>query len=158
MKILVKTSKGLRNIGEGRIYSKKDIRLIGEEFTANLGNPGSLQNAITRARKEINQNPSVNKASTKVSDINHENDGQGEGLNINVPINSDAGTLSVVNGLTNNPNAKNANVTFTKPNTSGSNEGNDINDSKKYSKKLVEMRRNSIPFSKDELNKFLNSL
>ena len=70
-----------------------------------------------------------------------------------VPVNANAQQLAQAQRMTRDQSADDAQITFTKPQDSSSSLNNGMSESR-----ITEMRKNSIPFSKEELNNFLNSL
>jgi hypothetical protein len=155
MKILVKTDKGLKNLGEGKIYSKSQLKLneLGG-VDANIGTANGIQQAQMKAKQLMNQNAGVNTASIEAGKADGQNDMQsGEGLELRVPVNANAQQLAQAQRMTRDQSADDAQITFTKPQDSSSSLNNGMSESR-----ITEMRKNSIPFSKEELNNFLNSL
>ena len=75
----------------------------------------------------------------------------GEGLKLEVPVNATGNQLAQAQRMTRDQSADDAQITFTKPQTSSS--SMDTNESR-----IVEMRKNSIPFTKKELHKFLREI
>ena len=143
MKILVKTNKGLKNLGEGRIYSKAQLKL--NELDANIGTATGIQQAQMKAKQLINQNPSVDSASIESGKADGQNDSEsGEGLKLEVPVNATGSQLAQAQRMTKDQDADDAQIMFTKSNT--------------YESRVFEMRKNSIPFTKKELSKFLREL
>lgn len=145
MRILVKTNKGLRNLGEGKIYSKGQLRL--NEFTDSsstgvtaVANPdGQDFKSNAEMYRNINnnfKNPAVTAVEFQANDtVNGKNVAPNKELddvvttvsrdNMNkIPQLSKYGTIKVVNNR----------------------------------KGMTEMRKNSIPFTKKELYKFLKEI
>lgn len=155
MKILVKRDNGLKNLGEGRMFSKSQLKL--NEFNngvqANIGQANGIQQAQMKAKQLMNRNPSVTSASSDAGKLDGQNDQQsGEGLELKVPVNATGQQLAQAQNMVKNQSADDAQITFTKPQDSSS-----LNNGMSESR-ITEMRRNSIPFSKEELSNFLNSL
>lgn len=152
MRILVKTNKGLRNLGEGRIYSKMELRLNEDNgIDANIGTSDGIQQAQMKAKQMMNRNPGVKSASIDAGKADGQSDTtSGEGLKLEVPVNATGQQLAQAQRMTKDQSADDAQITFTK--TQGQN-GNSTNESR-----IVEMKRNSIPFTKKELSSFLKSM
>ena len=116
MKVYVKKDKALKLLGEGKIYSKKDLLL--REFgndndggtTVTSTDTTTPNQGLTDGVKQLNKTPQADAFEKTVGD-------EASGIN---------------NGLQTNSVAPR--------------------------KVMDEMRRNSIPFTKKELSKFLNSL
>ena len=150
MKILVKTKDGLKALGEGKIYSKKQLTL--NELDANIGMANGIQQAQMKAKQLMNRNPGVQSASADAGKLDGQNDASsGEGLKLEVPVNATGQQLAQAQRMVKDQSADDAQITFTKPTTSSSDNG--MSESR-----IIEMRRNSIPFSKREMEKFLNDL
>jgi hypothetical protein len=152
MEVLVKTDNGLQRLGEGKIFSKKQLKLK-EGIDAAIGSANGLQQAQQKAKKLINQNPSVDSASADLGKLDGQKDtSTGEGTTIQLPINASATQLNNVQRMSND----NVEVKFTKNDTNNSSSSS-TNESRK-NRKLVEMRYNSVPFTKKELSSFLKSI
>lgn len=150
MKILVKRNNNLINLGEGRIYSKSQLRL--NELDANIGTANGIQQAQMKAKQLMNQNAGVDSASVEAGKADGQKDtNSGEGLKLEVPVNATGNQLAQAQRMTRDQSADDAQITFTKPQTSSS--SMDTNESR-----IIEMRRNSIPFTKKELHKFLREI
>ena len=152
MKILVKKNNGLKNLGEGKIYSKSQLKLNEENgIDANIPQSDNIKQAQIKAQQAMNQNAGVTSASIDAGKADGQSDTQsGEGLKLELPVNANAKQLSQAQKMTKDQGADDAQITFTKQQPSSS---NSLGESR-----MVEMRRNSIPFTKKELNSFLNSL
>lgn len=177
MRILVKTNKGLRPLGEGKIYSKKELSL-NEDVTGRVYTKKQLKlsEAWTNGKVALTLNPNgqdITPSSVQTSAQNMLN---------NVPqataVTLQADDVDGVTAPTFSPedprNDTVQNISAKKATSSAvqnaAKNGGTINitkddpqqgsmgESKKGSDKLIEMRRNSIPFSKTELSKFLRSL
>ena len=155
MEVLIKTNNGLQRLGEGKIFSKKQLKLR-EDIDAAIGSANGLQQAQEKAKKLINQNPSVDSASADLGKLDGQKDtSSGEGTKIQLPINASATQLNNVQQMSKNQANDDVEVEFTKNDTSNS--SSSTNESRK-NRKLVEMRYNSVPFTKKELSSFLKSI
>jgi hypothetical protein len=152
MQILVKKNNKLVKLGEGRIYSKSQLKLNElNGLDANIGTANGIQQAQMKAKQLMNQNAGVTSASADAGKLDGQNDTQGgEGVELRVPVNATGPQLAQAQRMVKDQGSDDAQITFTKPQSSTS---NGLGESK-----IVEMRRNSIPFSKKELSSFLNSL
>ena len=151
MKILVKRNNGLVNIGEGKIYSKSQLRLTEGGIDANIGMANGIQQAQMKAKQLMNQNAGVDSASIEAGKADGQEDTQsGEGLELKVPVNATGKQLAQAQRMTRDQSADDAQITFTKPQTSSSMGTNES--------RIIEMRKSSIPFSKKELTNFLKSI
>ena len=153
MQILVKTNKGLKNLGEGKLFSKGQLKL--NEIDANLGSANGIQQAQMKAKQLMNQNAGVTSASADAGKLDGQSDMQsGEGLELKVPVNATGQQLAQAQRMTKDQGADDAQITFTKPQSPSSS----LNSNNLGESKIMEMRKNSIPFTKKELNSFLNSI
>ena len=156
MQVIIKKNNRLVKLGEGRIYSKSQLKLnelngIDANLTAGNVPVNGIQQAQMRAKQLMNQNAGVTSASADAGKLDGQNDTQGgEGVELRVPVNATGPQLAQAQRMVKDQGSDDAQITFTKPQTSTS---NGLGESK-----IDEMRRNSIPFSKKELSSFLNSL
>ena len=155
MRILVKKDDKLKSIGEGRIYSKSQLRLneFADGVQANIGQANGVAQAQMKAKQLMNQNAGVTSASADAGKIDGQNDQQnGEGIELKIPVDANGQQLAQAQRMVKDQSADDAQITFTKPQTSSSMD-NSLGESR-----IVEMRKSSIPFTKKELNNFLSSL
>jgi hypothetical protein len=155
MKIFVKKDNNLKPIGEGRIYSKSQLRLNEDGFDANLGMANGIQQAQMKAKQMMSKNPTINSASADAGKLDGQTDITGsEGIKLEVPVNATGSQLAQAQRMVKDQSADDAQITFTKPQTQSSmNNNNGMSESK-----ITEMRKNSIPFTKKELSNFLSTL
>ena len=148
MQVFVKKDNGLKCLGEGKVYSKGQLKL--NELDANIGQASGIQQAQMKAKQLMNQNAGVNSASIEAGKADGQKDSMsGEGLELKVPVNATGQQLATAQQMTRNQSMDDAQITFVKddPSTDTTNES-----------RIIEMRRNSIPFTKKELHKFLNEI
>ena len=153
METFVKKNNKLVRIGEGRLFKKGELMLKedGAGIDANIGTANGIQQAQMKAKQLMNRNPGVNSASADAGKLDGQNDKtSGEGVKLEVPINATGNQLAQAQRMTKDQGADDTQITFTKDNPS---DGDSTNESR-----IVEMRRNSIPFSKKELTNFLKSI
>jgi hypothetical protein len=153
METFVKKNNKLVRIGEGRLFKKGEIMLKedGAGIDANIGTANGIQQAQMKAKQLMNRNPGVNSASADAGKLDGQNDKtSGEGVKLEVPINATGSQLAQAQRMTKDQGADDTQITFTKDNPA---DGDSTNESR-----IVEMRRNSIPFSKKELTNFLKSI
>ena len=153
-------------LGEGFLIKKRNLLL--KEDGNNNGNPTALQSGSPT--DVVNQAKKAGGASQiSGSDADGTKDGEGEGESLFVST-KDPQAVQKVTQFTSNPQNGNAQIYFNDP-TKGSYQqvyvpkgstktvtlqGN--NESKRKKGKLVEMKKNSISFSKKELRNFLKKL
>lgn len=165
MKVYVKKDKTLKLLGEGRIFSKKDLLLKEEDLnggtdTITLTNDGEGTDKKTPPNEMANdikkELPKVNAGGKPVQFNVSPDDVAGVTPNTQLSQNSTQAPPSV-NVSMNDPrltqmmqqNAKNGYSTnVVKP----------INSSVDSRKVMDEMRENSVPFTKSELTEFLKNL
>lgn len=146
MNTYVKKGNKLVYVGEGKLYSKKELSLMAEDIDANIGSANGIQQAQMKAKQLMNQNPGVTQASSDAGKLDGQQDNSsGEGVELKIPINASGKQLSQAQRMTKDQGADDTKITFTK-------------DSATNESKLTEMRKNSIPFSKKELTNFLRSI
>jgi hypothetical protein len=156
MQVIIKKNNKLVKLGEGRIYSKSQLKLnelngLDANLTAGNVPVNGIQQAQMKAKQLMNQNAGVTSASADAGKLDGQNDTQGgEGVELRVPVNATGPQLAQAQRMVKDQGSDDAQITFTKPQSSTS---NGLGESK-----IVEMRRNSIPFSKKELSSFLKSL
>ena len=110
-----------------------------------------FQQAQMKAIQLMNQNAGVDSASIEAGKADGQEDTQsGEGLELKVPVNATGKQLAQAQRMTRDQSADDAQITFTKPQSSSSLETNES--------RIIEMRKNSIPFTKKELHKFLREI
>ncbi len=152
MQVLIKKNNRLVKLGEGRIYSKSELKLNeANGLDANIGQANGIQQAQMKAKQLMNQNAGVTSASADAGKLDGQKDTQGgEGIELKVPVNANGQQLAQAQRMVKDQGTDDAQITFTKPQSSSSFGTNES--------KIVEMRKNSIPFTKKELSSFLNSL
>lgn len=155
MKIFVKKDNNLKPIGEGRIYSKSQLRL--NEFTNGKvsltlnpnGQDVRASSIQTSAQNMLNQVPQATAVTVQSDDI----DGVSTPtFSAGDPRNDTVQNIAAknANGATIQQAAKNGGtINITKDDS----QQNGLGESR-----IIEMRKNSIPFTKKELKNFLNSL
>ena len=152
-KIIVKRDNRLVNLGEGTIYTKSQLKLNElNGLDANIGTANGIQQAQLKAKQLMNQNAGVTSASADAGKLDGQKDTQGgEGVELRVPVNATGPQLAQAQRMVKDQGSDDAQITFTKPQTSSTNNG--LGESR-----IVELRKNAIPFTKLELTEFLNSL
>lgn len=154
MKIIRLTEKALQMLGEGRVYSKKDLKLkegVSDgkvSLTLNPNGQDVQANSVqTSANNMFNRVPQATAVTVQSNDI--------KGVTVPTFSNSDPRSDTVQTIAAKNATsatvqnaAKNGGtIQITKDNQ------NNLGESR-----IMKMRENSIPFTKKELNEFLNSL
>lgn len=160
MKILVKRNNKLVNLGEGRIYSKSQLRLNEEGFVATAPNAKNIRQFVAQGSKIMNQNPNTKLVQNQLGQMDNQNDSNtGEGLKVSLPANATGAQISRVQNLASKPENDDMSVDLTPATSNTSSDSSSLETNSVAPRKVMdEMRRNSIPFTKKELNKFLNSL
>ena len=152
MRVLVKKGDKLLSLGEGKIYSKSQLKLNEDDgFQANIGQANGIQQAQLRAKQLMNRNAGVESASIDAGKADGQEDTQGgEGLELKVRVNANGKQLAQAQQMTRDQGLDDAQITFTKPSTESSFGTNES--------RIIEMRKNSIPFTKKELHNFLKDI
>jgi len=146
----VKRNNKLVPIGEGRVYKKSNLILKedGNGVDANIGTANGIQQAQMKAKQLMNKNAGVTSASLDAGKADGQTDSQsGEGVKLELPINATGKQLAQAQRMTKDQSADDTQITFKKDSNSTTNES-----------RIFEMRRNSIPFTKKEMTRFLKSL
>jgi len=151
METFVKKDNKLVRIGEGKLFKKGELSLIKEDgIDANIDGANGIQQAQMKAKQLMNKNPGVTSASSDAGKLDGQKDSNsGEGLELKVPVNATGNQLAQAQRMTKDQSADDAKITFTKETPS---------DGMTSESKIVEMRKNSVPFSKKELTNFLRKL
>ena len=156
MKVYVKKDKALKLLGEGKVYSKKQLMLKEGGITAMVGkNDAPAGNLVNQARQTINTNSNVDSVYIP-TEANSSMPGADKRM---VANNMQDTTLQTTSDKLNSNELNKASqmgvegMEVTKPNNSGTSF-----ESIKSRKVMDEMRANSVPFTKSELTAFLNSL
>ena len=155
MKIFVKKDNGLKQLGEGRIYSKSQLKL--NEFTNGKvsltlnpnGQDVRASSVQTSAQNMLHQVPQATAVTVQADDI----DGvTAPTFSASDPRNDTVQNIAAKNATSaavQNAAKNGGTIQITK---------DDPQDNGLEESRIIEMRRNSIPFSKKELSNFLNSL
>jgi hypothetical protein len=99
----------------------------------------------------MNKNSVVKDVTGNAGEFDGQNDSNtGEGIELKVPVNATGKQLAQAERMTKDQGSDDAKITFTRDNPVN---GDSTNESR-----IVEMRKNSIPFSKKELTNFLKSI
>ena len=156
MKVYVKKDRLLKLLGEGKVYSKKELVL--KEFfgdkndvnsNAHLGNipyAQNMQQAGMLAKQQVAKNPTNPVQMISGGDLGNKNNQKKD-----IVINTDTDTRNlkdVERVINNSPDPDRYDIAI---NTNPA-------ESKNSKAVMDEMRANSIPFTKLELTKFLKSL
>ena len=178
MKILVKKDNGLKTLGEGVIYAKNQISLdeesvyggrmrskeelrLREEFTNGKvsltlnpnGQDVRASSVQTSAQNMLHQVPQATAVTLQADDV----DGvTAPTFSPNDPRNDTVQQLTAKNATSSavqNAAKNGGTIQITKDDPQQT-----AMEAKRTSKRIVEMRRNSIPFSKKELSNFLSNL
>ena len=147
MKVYVKKDKVLKLLGEGKVYSKKDLVLKEEEAVGNVAYAPNLSTAAMTANQQAAKTPANKVQVISGGDLGNKN---GQTRDVKVGFNThDVNARHEVEQMvnkSNNPDKIDV-VMDTNPLTQ-SLDGSTLD----------EMRANSVPFTKKELTAFLKSL
>ena len=159
MKVYIKKDKALKLLGEGKVYSKKDLILkeqddnkLVADASSNDESFGGVSNAEKAIDTTLQKNPTADAASTDMASLGpKQNVGNGQGVVIRtnqVDFEKNRGAFS--NMAQRMPNAE-----------LQVDRGDGVQPlvaHKTPRKVMDEMRENSVPFTKSELTEFLKSL
>jgi hypothetical protein len=152
METFIKKGNKLVRIGEGKLFTKGELSLVKEDngIDANIDGANGIQQAQMKAKQLMNKNPGVTSASSDAGKLDGQKDSNsGEGIELKVPVNATGNQLAQAQRMTKDQGADDAKITFTKDNPS-----NGVTSESR----IIEMRKNSVPFSKKELTNFLRKL
>lgn len=140
---------------EGVPYRKSELRLS-EDVDANIGSANGIQAAQMKAKQLMSKNPNVNAASADARKLDGSDDSSsGEGMKLQVPVDAKGSQLSSAQSMIRNQSNDDMEVEFTKD-TNSTDSQDQANESLK--ERLVNLRENSIPFTKKSLTSFLKSI
>lgn len=140
---------------EGVPYRKSELRLS-EDVDANLGSANGIQAAQMKAKQLMSKNPNVNSASADAGKLDGSADSSsGEGMKLQVPVDAKGSQLSSAQSMIRNQSNDDMEIEFTKD-TNSTDSQDQANESLK--ERLVNLRENSIPFTKKSLTSFLKSI
>ena len=160
MKILVKTDKGLKILGEGKIFSKNQLRLNENELNVTTNQSMTPQQSLRQSAKAINQDPRIGRTTTPTNYLDNRKDDDAPALTVSASKTGTPETMRAVNNyVRQNPDKGVITVVKDDSGNSNSNPYTGMQNSSVAPRKVMdEMRRNSIPFTKKELHKFLRDL
>lgn len=156
MKVYVKKDKGLKLLGEGKVYSKKDLLL--KEAVGNVPYAPNLSTAAMKANQQAAETPANKVQMISGGDLGNKN---GQKRDVKVGFNThDPNARHEVEQMVNrsdNPDGIDI-LMDTNPLTQSS-DGSTLDTNSVTPRKVMdEMRANSVPFTKSELTAFLKSL
>ena len=164
MKVYVKKDKGLKLLGEGKVYSKKELMLKEQDGDNNGGTDTiTLTNDGEGTDKKTPANELANDIKTELPKVN----AGGKPVQFNVSPDDPAGVTPNTQLTQNSTQAPpSVNVSMNDPklaqmitrNAQNGYSTNVIKSSVESRKVMDEMRANSVPFTKSELTEFLKSL
>jgi hypothetical protein len=166
MKVYVKKDKVLKLLGEGKVFSKKDLVL--REFGGD-NNCGSDTITLTNDGEGSDKKTSPNELATDIKKELPKVNAGGKPVQFNVSPDDVAGVTPNTQASQNSTQAPpSVNVSMNDPRLTQLMQQNakngystnvqNINASVESRKVMDEMRANSIPFTKSELTEFLKSL
>ena len=154
MAIYIKKGNGFKCLGEGTICPKKYLKLR-EGVDANLGTTNGIQQAQAKAKQIMNKNPNVQSASADAGKLDGAQDkSTGEGMSLDIPVDANGQQLASAQRMAHSQGNNDVQIKFTKNDASSSGQTQE----NKSSRRLTELRQNSIGFTKQELSEFLNSI
>jgi len=162
MKVYVKKDKMLKLLGEGKVFSKKDLVLKESGVSGFERSAANVSAAARDAATKLAANGNLTDVTGSADDITLGNGNSANGVSQDPVITTDVKspqsiqqTQNILNRM--NPTEKsNLDVKF----VDGTKQRNGAmeNSSVASKKTMDEMRENSIPFTKSELTEFLKSI
>lgn len=138
MRIFTKTNNGLKHLGEGRIYSKSQLKLTEDAIKADIGGADNIDDAIRQSKDIMNRDSNV--SATTVTGISKTNSVQNpQRPKMQISQTADTQTKAAVSNML-SKNAGKVDLEVTE------------------SKRISEMRKSSIPFTKREMTDFLREI
>ena len=157
MKVYVKKDKGLKLLGEGKVYSKKELML--KEAVGNVAYAPNLSTAATTANQQAAKTPANKVQMISGGDLGNKN---GQKRDVKVGFNThDVNARHEVEQMVNkSDNPDDIDILMdTNPLTQSSDGSTTLDTNSVTPRKVMdEMRANSVPFTKSELTAFLKSL
>ena len=156
MKVYVKKDKALKLLGEGMVYSKKDLVL--KEAVGNVAYAPNLSTAAMTANQQAAKTPANKVQMISGGDLGNKN---GQKRDVQVAFNThDVNARHEVEQMVNKSDSPDDIdiLMDTKPLTQSSNGSTLDTNSVTPRKVMDEMRENSVPFTKSELTEFLKTL
>ena len=151
--ILIKRHGKLVELGEGAIYRKSELKMVGgktnlteddDALKADIGQANSPTDALQKSVKMLNQHSNAESAVFKASEADGNTDGKGgEGMTMKISQDDISGAnANAIKDIVKNPNYRDVDIEVTRTNES-------------Y---MANLRKTSIPFSKSELSEFLKTI
>ena len=152
MEILVKKNNELFSLGEGKIFSKRQLRLNEDETTVTSTATTTPSQGLTDGIKQLNNSPQADAYENTVGsmDGNTKDDGTVLTMGYNKAQTADGkrDANNFIRMSQSSPNGDQNKIRIVKNNSQ-----NSLGESR-----IIEMRKNSIPFTKKELHNFLKSI
>lgn len=164
-----KNKNGLDYLGEGKIVKKSQIKLKEEKFNVMVPKElnKNLDSSVRYAQKVVNNNPNISGATVQSnkqsSSMPINTSSKNPQMNITIPKDADPKqTQQAKNILSTTPDT-NITVSNAKSQQSGSTMPNTTNNPfeqkmRAKSKRLMEIRKKSVDFTKSELRDFLRTV
>ena len=157
MKVYVKKDKALKLLGEGKVYSKKELVL--KEAVGNVPYAPNLSTAAMTANQQAAKTPANKVQMISGGDLGNKN---GQKRDVQVAFNThDVNARHEVEQMVNkSDNPDDIDILMdTNPLTQSSDGSTTLDTNSVTPRKVMdEMRANSVPFTKSELTAFLKSL
>lgn len=155
MGVYVKRDNGFQYLGEGTLHSKQSLKLK-EGVDANIGMANGIQQAQIKAKELMNKNANVNSASADAGKIDGQQDkNSGEGMTLDVPVDANGTQLASAQRMAQAQNNDDMQIRFVKSNN-GQNPS--TTQESKTVQRIMELRKNTVPFTKAELKELLSKI
>lgn len=158
MKILVKKNNKLMSLGEGKIFSKRQLMLKEDEHTGFLSNSVNIESGARDAQAMMNKNSTLTNGVDASADDATSGKKNGNSTDPEIRVNTkDQNSIKVAQHMINTMSPQersNVDVNFFDGTKQQALQTNSV----KSRKVMDEIRKNSIPFTKKELSNFLMEL
>lgn len=149
----VNKDKTLNKVFEGKIYKKSELLLKEDngQISATMSGVSGIQNAFNNARNIMSKYGNVKNVQVDAGNIDGVQDkSKGEGVGISIPVDANGSQKSALDKIVKDPNMNDAKISFTRSNST--------NNMQTESRRLSEMRKNGLIFTKEEMDRFLKTI
>jgi len=149
----VNKDKTLNKVFEGKIYKKSELLLKEDngQISATMSGVRGIQNAFNNANQILSKNGNVKNVQVDAGNIDSVQDkSKGEGVGISIPVDANGSQKTALDKIVKDPNMNDAKISFTRPSST--------NNMQTESRRLSEMRKNGLIFTKEEMDRFLKTI
>ena len=154
MKLFVKQDGGFRLLGEGTIHDKNSLFL--KEANGSLATTTTnVSTGAAEAQKEMNKTPSLGGVDADPEKL--DGNSTDNGTVVNVDTRSQESQKEAQRMLNTADSNSKMSVHYYDGNKTNP-DGSSLGESKIFTKRLIEMKKNAVPFTKRELNKYFRNM